>query len=180
MSGTIVDRRDQVFTTFFSLRVFSPSTFSRRCPSTNGPFFSEPVIFLLSLDPAQTSPRSMPHFFESTYRSRNAMRFWTKRTNKTCPHGIRSAVYNHRPSRLAKLVQHRLQRNRRLLLKQYALFCNRLRHRLAGPLNHPSSRRWPCYTLARPLRAATYCCPASCRTTCSCAPHRLCSSFADC
>src|SRR5712672_1836253 len=44
MSGTIVDRRDQVFTTFFSLRVFSPSTFSRRWPSTKGPFFSERAI----------------------------------------------------------------------------------------------------------------------------------------
>src|SRR5882672_3882488 len=47
MSGTIVDRRDQVFTTFFSLRVFSPSTFSRRWPSTNGPFFSERAICFL-------------------------------------------------------------------------------------------------------------------------------------
>src|SRR3984893_6218776 len=46
MSGTIVDRRDQVFTTFFSLRVLRPSTFSRRWPSTNGPFFSERAIFL--------------------------------------------------------------------------------------------------------------------------------------
>src|SRR5260370_16953294 len=46
-SGTIVERRDQVLTTFFSLRVFSPSTFSRRCPSTNGPFFSELAISLL-------------------------------------------------------------------------------------------------------------------------------------
>src|SRR5207237_5998155 len=137
MSGTIVDRRDQVFTTFFSLRVFSPSTFSRRCPSTNGPFFSERAIFLLFLDAAQTSPRGMPHFFESTYRTRNAMRFWTKRTNKTRPHRIRRAVYNHRPSRLAKLVLHWFQRNRWLFLKQYAQFCNRLRHRLAGPLNHP-------------------------------------------
>src|SRR6266404_6032892 len=46
ISGTIVDRRDQVFTTFFSLRVFRPSTFSRRWPSTNGPFFSERAISL--------------------------------------------------------------------------------------------------------------------------------------
>src|SRR5579859_2405690 len=46
ISGTIVERRDQVFTTFFSLRVFRPSTFSRRWPSTNGPFFSERAIVL--------------------------------------------------------------------------------------------------------------------------------------
>src|SRR5712671_7381819 len=47
ISGTIVERRDQVFTTFFSLRVFRPSTFSRRWPSTNGPFFSERAIWFL-------------------------------------------------------------------------------------------------------------------------------------
>src|SRR6202048_3912188 len=46
ISGTIVERRDQVFTTFFSLRVFRPSTFSRRWPSTKGPFFSERAISL--------------------------------------------------------------------------------------------------------------------------------------
>src|ERR1700726_88475 len=45
ISGTIVERRDQVFTTFFSLRVFRPSTLSRKWPSTNGPFFSERAIF---------------------------------------------------------------------------------------------------------------------------------------
>src|SRR5258708_15258135 len=54
-SGTIVERRDQVFTTFFSLRVFSPSTLSRRCPSTNGPFFNERAIVLLFPDAAQTA-----------------------------------------------------------------------------------------------------------------------------
>src|SRR6202049_5256836 len=57
MSGTIVDRRDQVFTTFFSLRVLRPSTFSRRWPSTNGPFFSERAI---SLDYSSTR-RKRPH-----------------------------------------------------------------------------------------------------------------------
>src|SRR5260370_6128984 len=46
ISGTIVERRDQVFTTFFSLRVFRPSTFSRRWPATNGSFFSERAISL--------------------------------------------------------------------------------------------------------------------------------------
>src|SRR5712691_9868365 len=46
ISGTIVERRDQVFTTFFSFRAFSASTFSRRWPSTNGPFFSERAMSL--------------------------------------------------------------------------------------------------------------------------------------
>ena len=44
MSGRIVERRDHVFTTFFSLRAFIPSTFSCRWPSMNGPFFSERAI----------------------------------------------------------------------------------------------------------------------------------------
>src|SRR6476660_3582942 len=100
MSGTIVDRRDQVFTTFFSLRVFSPSTFSRRCPSTNGPFFSERAIFLLFLDAAQTTPLRMPHLLESTYRPGNPMRFRAKRANKPGAQSIRRAVHNHRPSGL--------------------------------------------------------------------------------
>ena len=44
MSGTIVDRRDQVLTTFFSLRSFMPAIFTMRCSSTNGPFFTDLVI----------------------------------------------------------------------------------------------------------------------------------------
>src|SRR5438477_5362646 len=55
MSGTIVERRDQVFTTFFSLRVFSASTFSRRWPSTNGPFFNERAMASLFLHSPQRS-----------------------------------------------------------------------------------------------------------------------------
>src|SRR5437016_13222849 len=107
MSGTIVERRDQVFTTFFSLRVFRPSTFSRKCPSTNGPFFSERAIFLLFPDAAQTAPLGMPHLFKSTHWPRKAMRFRAERANKARSHRIRRAVHNHRPSGLAQLVQHR-------------------------------------------------------------------------
>src|SRR5215469_14645681 len=55
ISGTIVERRDQVFTTFFSLRVFSPSTFSRKWPSTNGPFFSERATY-------SSTRRNRPHW----------------------------------------------------------------------------------------------------------------------
>src|SRR6266850_6299203 len=44
ISGTTVDRRDQVLMTFFSFVRFIPSTFSSRGVSTNGPFFSERLI----------------------------------------------------------------------------------------------------------------------------------------
>ncbi len=114
----------------------------------------------------------MPHFFESTYRARNTMRFRAERTNKSRSHRIRRAVHDHRPSRLAKLVQRRLQRNRRLFLHQHGNLCHWLRYRL---------RRRPfCYTLARPLRAPAYRCPASCCTACPCRSHRFRSSFAVC
>src|SRR5690606_13647138 len=41
MSGMIVERRDQVLMTFFSPFSLRSSTLVNRCPSTNGPFFSE-------------------------------------------------------------------------------------------------------------------------------------------
>src|SRR5208337_59014 len=44
ISGIIVERRDHVRSTFFSLRAFMPSTFVARCASTNGPFFVERAI----------------------------------------------------------------------------------------------------------------------------------------
>src|ERR1700674_3589469 len=43
-SGIMVERRDQVRSTFFSLREFMPSTRVCRKPSTNGPFFVERAI----------------------------------------------------------------------------------------------------------------------------------------
>src|SRR4030095_6321073 len=113
MSGTIVEPRDQVFTTFFSLRVFSPSTFSRRCPSTNGPFFSERAISLLFLHAAQTPPLGMPHLFKSTHLPRNAMRFRPERARKPRAHRFRGAVHYHRPAGLAQFVQHGLERHSR-------------------------------------------------------------------
>src|SRR5262244_2096991 len=146
MSGTIVERRDQVFTTFFSLRVFSPSTFSRRCPSTNGPFLSERAISLLFLHAAQTAPLGMPHLLESAHRTGNAMRFRAERTNKPRAQRIRRAVHNHRPSRLTQLVQHRLERDDLLAHCQHRFGCWLWRH----PLR---------YTLARPLGASAYRCP---------------------
>src|SRR5690348_18382055 len=83
ISGTIVERRDQVFTTFFSLRAFSPSTFSRRWPSTNGPFFSERAIDSLFLHSAQAAPWRAPHFLESSHGPRNAMRPWAERAHES-------------------------------------------------------------------------------------------------
>src|SRR5712675_2585082 len=44
ISGTTVDRRDQVRRTFFSLREFIPSTRDIRKPSTNAPFLVERAI----------------------------------------------------------------------------------------------------------------------------------------
>src|SRR5579859_2903414 len=44
ISGIIVERRDHVRSTFFSLRAFMASTFVARCASTNGPFFVERAI----------------------------------------------------------------------------------------------------------------------------------------
>src|SRR5215470_8953674 len=60
MSGTMVERRDQVFTTFFSLRVFSASTFSRKWPSTNGPFFRERATY-------SSTRRKRPHWACRTF-----------------------------------------------------------------------------------------------------------------
>src|ERR1017187_1967735 len=44
ISGIIVERRDHVRSTFFSLRAFIPATLVARCSSTNGPFFVERAI----------------------------------------------------------------------------------------------------------------------------------------
>src|SRR5512141_175641 len=41
ISGTTVERRDQVLTTFLSPDELRATILSRRCPSTNGPFFVE-------------------------------------------------------------------------------------------------------------------------------------------
>src|ERR1700722_1453784 len=51
-SGKIVERRDQVLTTFLSLAAFRTSTFLIRCSSTKGPFFVDRAITRSSLNPA--------------------------------------------------------------------------------------------------------------------------------
>src|SRR5271157_5324720 len=100
MSGTIVERRDHVLMTFFSLRVFSPSTFSRRWPSTNGPFFVERAIASLFLHAAQTAPLGVPHLFKATHRTRHTMRLRAERTDKPRALSVRNPFHYHRPTRL--------------------------------------------------------------------------------
>src|SRR5579871_4661077 len=48
ISGTIVERRDQVLMTFFSPPRFMTSIFSRSGTSTKGPFFSDLLMLLLA------------------------------------------------------------------------------------------------------------------------------------
>src|SRR5580692_2213707 len=110
ISGTIVERRDQVLTTFFSFRVFSPSTFSRRWPSTNGPFFSERAIDSLFLHSAQAAPRRTPHLLETPHGPRNAVRPRAKRAHKPRALRVGNTLHNHRPARLAELVENGLRR----------------------------------------------------------------------
>src|SRR5690242_8549639 len=55
-SGRIVERRDQVRTTFFSLVAFNTSIFFSRWPSVNGPFFTERPINL----PVDSSRQGLP------------------------------------------------------------------------------------------------------------------------
>src|SRR5215471_6280866 len=113
ISGTIVERRDQVFTTFFSLRVFSPSTFSRKWPSTNGPFFNERAIASLFLHSPQAAPLRPANFLEAAHRSGNTMRLRAERANKTRALRVRNAFDDDCPAWFAQLVKHRLRRSHR-------------------------------------------------------------------
>src|SRR5438045_9328510 len=110
ISGPIFERRDQVLITFFSLRVFSPSTFTRRWPSTNGPFFSERAIDYLFLHSPQAAPLGPSHLLESSYRPGNTVRLRAERTHKPRALGIGHPFRNDRPARLAPPVRHRLGR----------------------------------------------------------------------
>src|SRR5271168_292799 len=123
-SGTMVERRDQVLTTFFSLRVFRPSIFSRRCPSTNGPFFSERAIDPLLLHSPQAGPLGPPHLLKSAHRPRHAMRPGTERANESRARRILNLFHNHRPARLAQFVEHRNRRRGRHLHWPQNLGCH--------------------------------------------------------
>src|ERR1700730_11483617 len=114
MSGTMVERRDHVFKTFFSFRALSPSTLSRRWPSTNGPFLVERAIASLFLHAAQTAPLGVPHLFKATHRTGHTVRPRTERTDKARAQGVRYALDDHRPAGLAQFVQHRFGRRDQL------------------------------------------------------------------
>src|SRR5579863_568964 len=115
MSGRIVDRRDHVLITFFSLRAFIPSTFSRRWPSMNGPFLSDRAIVspcasallprYLFFHPAALDPLRAPQFPESAHGSWNAVRYRTERAHKTGALRVRRLLHGDRPSGLAQPVQ---------------------------------------------------------------------------
>src|SRR5437899_2865076 len=156
MSGTIVERRDHVLISFFSLRVFSPSTLMRRWPSTNGPFFSDRAIDSLFLHSPQAAPLCSPHFLESSYRPGNAVRLRAERANKPRALRVRNPLHNDRPARFAQLVQNRFQPH------HHCFFHNRT-HQLRA-LAACAFRR----ALHRP--AAPSCC--SC---CTCCSHCFCS-----
>src|SRR5260370_38806157 len=110
ISGPIVERRDRVLIPFFALRVFSPSTFMRKWPSTNGPFFRERAIDSLFLHSPQAAPLCPPHLLESSSRPGNAARLRAERADKPRALGIRNPIHDHRPAWLASLVQNRLRR----------------------------------------------------------------------
>jgi hypothetical protein len=115
-SGTIVERRDQVFTTFFSLREFSPSTLTFKWSSTNGPFFSErgmlsPLPFSSLFDAAQFHPLRAAEFSKSSYRPGNAMRERAKRANKPRALRVRNLFHNYRPACPAKPEMHLRRRD---------------------------------------------------------------------
>src|SRR5260370_19797597 len=91
MSGTIVERRDHVLITFFSLLVFSPSTLMRKWPSTNGPFFNEPAIDSLFLHSPQAAPWCPPHLLVPSYRPGNPVRHPARRAQKPRAPRIRNS-----------------------------------------------------------------------------------------
>src|SRR5436190_11189277 len=64
ISGTTVERRDQVLMTFFSLMRFIASSFSRSGVSTKGPFFSDLLITCLDA-PGRSEDRPL-HLFLPT------------------------------------------------------------------------------------------------------------------
>src|SRR5690348_17350017 len=94
ISGTTVDRRDQVLMTFFSLARFSISTFSSRWRSMNGPFFSErpigdfPSTSKLEL---QTSNLLLPSFHHEPVRGLVPARLVSLRRHAPRRHRVAAA-----------------------------------------------------------------------------------------
>src|SRR5579863_5402865 len=73
-SGKIVERRDQVFTTFLSLALFNTSIFTLRCESTNGPFFVERAIKLQLLASSHQLPARSCLSHPPGYRLKSLLR----------------------------------------------------------------------------------------------------------
>src|SRR6516164_7555153 len=68
----------------------------------------------LFLHAAQTTPLRVPHLSKPAHRTRNTVRLRTERANKARAERVRYPFDDHRPARLAQLVQHRFRRGRRL------------------------------------------------------------------
>src|SRR6202795_2543728 len=160
ISGRIVERRDHVFTTFFSFRAFNASTFTRSGSSTNGPFFSERGIFFLFLHPAQLHPLRPAHFPEASHRTWNTVRDRAERTHKPSPLRIRYLFNDHGPTSLAQAKQ--------------CLGCGRkLRCDFRGGLYcrlRPAPRR--CFPRARGSPCCTPRCSCGCHKVALCSPPR--------
>src|SRR5260370_21656533 len=70
ISGTIVERRDQVRSTFFSLRAFMAATFVARCASTNGPFLVDrAIISFVETRLASSQRRGKPRLYKTVIPS---------------------------------------------------------------------------------------------------------------
>src|SRR4029077_7967002 len=149
MSGRIVDRRDHVLITFFSLRAFIPSTFSRRWLSMNGPFLSErPIVSpyvsalillrLLFFHPAALDPLRAPQFPESAHGAGHTVRYRTERAHKPGALRVRRLFHGDRPSGLAQPVQHLHRYDGRKAADRLRRLCRRTRraHGFA-PARHP-------------------------------------------
>src|SRR5271156_226561 len=91
--------------TFFSFRVFSASTFTRKWPSMNGPFFSDRGIWFLFLHPSQFHPLRAAKLSKSAHRARHSVRNRAKRANKTCSLCMRRFLNRYCPTRPAQPKQ---------------------------------------------------------------------------
>src|SRR5213079_2767191 len=77
-SGVTIERRAQVFTGFFTPDAFILSIFSRRCPGTNGPFFSDLAI-------------TKNYFFRLSFMINRSLGLCFARVSypfASCPHGL--------------------------------------------------------------------------------------------
>src|SRR5688572_4122983 len=89
ISGTTVERRDQVLTTFFSPARFMISIFSSSGTSTNGPFFSDLLMLRPVLHPAALRGRPPDYFGRLCTMNRSVVfRFRVLYPLVGTPHGV--------------------------------------------------------------------------------------------